>query len=196
MDQFVKEKLREDEEVLWEGRPQNVQLLEKAYKNNLFTRWAMSILAVIVAGAYAVYGIGKEFETSSIVLVCSLIVIGALGSAIAPFFMKGNLEKNYYYFITSQRFIAYKAGLNPRIDWREIDDVKEATIEMIDANTGNIFIGPKNKAAYKNLRIDICPNYNEEYKNQTLPFCSVGHPMDAYDAFPKSIKVERIKAAK
>ena len=194
MDEYIKKQLRENEVILWEGRPHKVQIFEKAYMGHLINKWIISVILCALAGAYVLYASGLEYEMKGTVLVTSILLICAIGIAISPILMKGSLEKYYRYYITNERFIAYKASINPHIDWREIGDVKAASIEMIDATHGNIFIGPKNKGAIKGLRMDVRATYSEEYKNRTLPFCSVEHAMDAYDFFPSSIKVEKIKA--
>jgi hypothetical protein len=72
--------------------------------------------------------------------------------------------------------------------------VKEATIQMIDADHGNIYGGPKDNKATKALRMDIRASYSPEYKDSTLPFCSVKGAMEAAEYFPDKIKVQKIKA--
>jgi len=192
MDEFMKGQLRPDEEILWTGSPHNVQLFEKTCKPGLLMRWAICLVFVAMAAAYTVYATGMGFEATNILIVCSVVLLCTGAAAVTPVMVTKSLGKSYTYYITNKRFIAYKEGVSPRIDWREIADVAEIAIEMIDKTHGNIYLGGKTKAAVSGLRTDIRSNYSADYKNTTLVFCSIDNAADVYDFFPSGIKVGRI----
>ena len=63
MNQILKERLRENEQVVWQGKPEDIKLFEKPFPGRIFTMWAVSVLLLVFTGWYSFsYGPAKELE--------------------------------------------------------------------------------------------------------------------------------------
>lgn len=99
MDQKLKKYLKEGETVRWQGKPEQFQLLEGAYRIRILVQWILSVL--ICGGTMAVY---LAMDTEKNTGVIALLALVALVLIASPLVERRNLQGQHYW-ITNQRVI-------------------------------------------------------------------------------------------
>ena len=99
MDKELREYLREDEQVRWQGRPEPFPLLEGSIKNRILRTWIVT--GVVVCGLLVWYF--NFYEDKSAGFLGLMLIIAAL-IVISPVMERRNLLGQSYW-ITNQRVI-------------------------------------------------------------------------------------------
>ena len=99
METLLNAYLREGEQVRWQGRPQEIPLLDNGSKMPILRKW---VLTVIIAGALLISYLSAQSQPGAgfitLVLLCAAVLM------LTPIFERRGLMKNRY-FITNQRLI-------------------------------------------------------------------------------------------
>lgn len=193
MDETLKGALREGEKVLWEGRPEKVNLFEKSGASGLIFRWALCGIFVVLALFYWLYYAPSISVAESQARTVSLIVILIAGYiALLPILSLNILRNKIFYAITNERFIAYKAK-SSIVQYREFSDMTEATVVSLPTGMSNLFIGPLTPQIQKRVHDDLI-EYKDEHKMDPLVFASIKNADAALAVMPAHVAVTGGKA--
>lgn len=106
MEETLKKELREDEKLLWWGRPEEFTFLDRTYKSTFIRKLVISfgiVAALIVAYAVAA---GADFKLGIAVVLLALGCIGP-GNMLTD---ASKLRKNVTYAVTDRRLIQVLDG--------------------------------------------------------------------------------------
>ena len=190
MNQVLKERLRENEQVVWQGKPEDIKLFEKPFPGRIFTMWAVSVLLLVFTGWYSFsYGPAKELEPTLLRNVGIFCTVLAAYIAVSPFLAIRKMHNKVAYCITTERFIAYTPNSkSPRFQFREFDDFTEVTVEKLSTGKYNMYIGPISKGLRGRSRDGVI-NYNDTMKMDPLVFTSISDPQGACACLPDHITI-------
>lgn len=184
--------LRNDETILWEGRPSDISLLEAPYTFKVMICWVVSGLLIVFGCWYlSISSVGASSpQIDHWIIGCIAIVVGIYLLCI-PFVSINRLKNKTHYYITNQRFVAYcDNGSTMTCTYRELTNMTEITIETIGKNRYNIYIGTMDKKLRSHTR-DPISNYMEEQKMLPLSFHSVSNAYNCTDVLPDYISIHR-----
>ena len=99
MEETLKECLRENETVRWQGVQADFSLLDEANRRTILLKWLAT--ALLTAGVLAVYLPGKETPSSGFIGLVALVAVMVVG---APLVERWSLRQQQYW-ITDQRAI-------------------------------------------------------------------------------------------
>lgn len=99
METTLREWLREDETVRWQGAPADFSLLDEPNRRTILVRWLVT--AVLTAAVLTVYIFSKDTPSSGFIGLVTLVAVIIMG---APLVERWSLRQQQYW-ITNQRAI-------------------------------------------------------------------------------------------
>ena len=99
MELTLKDCLRENEEVRWQGAPAEFSLLDRVSRRPILLKWLLT--AVLTAGVLAAYLSGKETPSSGFIGLVALAAAILMGSPLVELWSL----RQQRYWITNQRAI-------------------------------------------------------------------------------------------
>lgn len=107
MEHTLQKILRDEEKVLWFGRPARSRLLCAPDKIRQCIAWGVAVvMAALTFGLFIPYAIRMEQELGLILIALGPLVFLPLAVAIRPYLDKKLLERDTIYAVTDQRVIA------------------------------------------------------------------------------------------
>ena len=185
---YISAELKEEEEVLWAGRPEGVKLLEMPFGTAIIVRWAIClvILAVFLWYRFIFFPTSAaQSVNANVVLVVGVVI--ALFVALMPIMDIRKLNKKCYYYITNLRAISLTTGSSGKLKDKLYSDVSEISYDLIvdeSAERGIVFVGKKLKNSFKKARTSALTPPTDEDKARPLVFYSVPTPGELMDIFP------------
>ena len=132
MDKELREYLRENEQVCWQGRPEPFPLLEGSIKNQILRVWIVT--AVVVCGILVWY-FGYA-EKSAGVLGLMLIIAALI--VVSPIIERRNLQGQTYW-ITNQRVIMRTRDKS--FYYMNLNGIDEIRVVRDKSNNGCLVLG-------------------------------------------------------
>jgi len=104
MEELLKEELKENEKLLWTGKPEAFETMDKVYKPALIKKVIMmTVLVAALAVAYVVLANAKGVDLQAWLLI--LLAACVVGSAVTPFLDAKKLRARTLYAVTDIRII-------------------------------------------------------------------------------------------
>lgn len=136
MEQKLQTTLKDNEKVLWFGRPTKSKLFQSPDRISQYVAWGVMILMTILAfGVFLPYALSVGKSTGIILIGLVPMLFVPLAVAIRPYLDKKILEQNTIYAITDQRIIAV---VKDNVMTMSRAQPLNNTIESRDGNSGNI----------------------------------------------------------
>lgn len=132
MDKKLKEYLRENEQVCWQGHPESFPILEGSLKNKILRTWIVT--AVVLCGILVWYFGYAEKNTG----VLGLVIIIAALIMVSPFMEKRNLQGQNYW-ITNQRVILRTRDNS--FYYMNLDEIDEIQVVRNKTDNGCLALG-------------------------------------------------------
>lgn len=107
MEEILKPILEEDEKLLWSGRPESFETLDKTHKSNFIKRCVITaaVTAVLLALYFIAIGrTGAEVKAGLVVIV----LLMAAYSVVSPLLHASQLRKKVQYAVTDKRLVIIK----------------------------------------------------------------------------------------
>jgi len=100
----VQDELKEDENVLWAGRPEPFPLKNAENKKSLTTRWLVcGLLFVVLTAVYAVYSMGLPAGFKPAVVIVIAFVFGYI--MLMPVMDHKKVQKKCQFIVTDKRVL-------------------------------------------------------------------------------------------
>ena len=98
------EELKDDETVLWAGRPEPFKLVNAANKKSLTGRWILfGALLVVLAVVYTVLTVGSPAGFKPAVIIVLVLIFGYL--MLMPVLDHNKVQKKCQYIVTDKRVL-------------------------------------------------------------------------------------------
>lgn len=149
MNKNLKEYLREDETVLWQGEPAAFPLMENGSKFRILRTWLITI--VLIGGILAAYMTQNPSWSMEFVIGLSIMGLAIIAS---PLLEQASIKKQKY-FITDQRAIL---ATNAKTFFSmELSDIDEYKVVSDIANQECLVLGSKLfEEMHKQMRWRTC----------------------------------------
>lgn len=99
------EELKDDETVLWTGRPEPFKLVNETNKKSLTLRWIIcGALFVLLTVLYTVFTVGSPAGFKPAVVIVLVIIFGYL--MLAPVLDHNKAQKKCQYIVTDKRVLS------------------------------------------------------------------------------------------
>lgn len=110
MEEMLKEALRSDEKLLWSGRPERFETLDKTHKSSFYRKivWSVAICAAVLA-LYIIMALKNGADIKPVVIIV-VVACGVLGP-MSFFSDASKLRKNVLYAVTDKRLILVREGV-------------------------------------------------------------------------------------
>ena len=110
MEEMLKEALRSDEKLLWSGRPERFETLDKTHKSSFYRKivWSVAICAAVLA-LYIIMALKNGADIKPVVIIV-VVACGVLGP-MSFFSDASKLRKNVLYAVTDKRLILVREAV-------------------------------------------------------------------------------------
>lgn len=112
----LKDYLRKDEKIRWQGEPAQFPLMESGSKGNILRTWLLTI--VIIGGVLLAYT--SKNPKWSMGFVVAMIVIG-VALLCSPFLEKSKISKQKYYITNQRAIVAMNESEFYSLELRDLD---------------------------------------------------------------------------
>ena len=168
--------LMDNEEVVWEGKAQKFPLLDAANKISLLLTWTICAVGLILLVAvYMPYTSSRSIEGANIIITCVVVVslVGICG--LRPVVDKKTLESKVTYVLTNYRALVIHGDT---VNSMFIDKKTKCRLEILDKNSGIIFIGSACKTNTRKSRVNTLVGIKSKSGGQIdgLVFYNVADP--------------------
>ena len=102
MENSLRNLLAEDEKLLWTGRPEPFEVLDKTNKTSILTGLVIKVLVIV--GCLLLYYTTREGGDSKPIVPIMLLAIGAF-AVLNPFLIARRLQKKTIYGLTDRRVL-------------------------------------------------------------------------------------------
>ena len=127
------------EKLIWQGKAEPFQMLDKPYRNIYPLIWVVS--AVIVVAFIAFY-IPYYFRSGStfgqFVMAAVLFLVPTLFIALDPFITKRSIEKNLFYILTDKRALCINKN---KVKAMVLEGNTEVRVDKLSNGSGVLYIG-------------------------------------------------------
>lgn len=136
MEQILQKTLRDNEKVLWFGRPTKTKLLQSPDRVSQYVAWIVTAALTLFAfGVFLPFAIADN-KSIGIILIGLVPMIGIpLAVAVRPYLDKKLLEQNTIYAVTDQRIIAV---VKSNVMTISRDQKVTCAVECRDGGAGNV----------------------------------------------------------
>ena len=186
LEALIRDKLNDNETVLWSGKPFGVKLLEAPFGSPIIVRWIICLVIAVVALWYGlIYVPGNDSVSTNGTAIMLVILVIVIFFAIRPLMDISRLNGKCFYFITDRRALVLVKGNSETVKERSLADLSEITMDTISEGRGNIYIGTKAKNSEKRARFSVLvPPQIDENEEKPLVFYSVANPDEVIGCFP------------
>lgn len=145
MEQKMKERLREDEQLLWIGKPGSRKIMDSPDKTKVIIAWSVLALFLVVSFGYLVPFLVKGGDSLGKILVMLVFVnVTPMLIATRPLLDKRRLDKETIYAVTDKRILALVGS-----DLFELPRTEGLACKVVD---GNLCFGTAGDIAPKKAR--------------------------------------------
>ena len=131
--------LLKDEKVLWEGKAEPFELLDKPYRNIFPVIWGVSVVIIAAfAGLYIPFFFRSGSTPGQFCMAFLCFVAPPLFVSLEPIFTKKTIEKNLSYVLTDKRALVINGK---KVKAMVLEDNKEARIEKLSNGKDVLYIG-------------------------------------------------------
>ena len=136
MEQILQKTLRNNEKVLWFGRPTKTKLLRSPDRVSQYVAWIITaVMTLFSFGVFLPFAIADN-KSIGIILIGLVPMIGIpLAVAVRPYLDKKLLEQKTIYAITDQRIIAV---VKSNVMTMPRDQKVTCAVECRDGGAGNV----------------------------------------------------------
>jgi len=184
----LKNQLLDDEQILWTGKPEKINLTEGPYKSSFIGRIIIcSIVAFILPLLYC-SSVGEKGSISIPVLIALIIV--PLIAIIIPVLEKNKLETKCNCVITNKRAMSFcdDPAYSSILKTLDLKNTESVDVKILSTGKGIIFIGQKETNPKRTRLSAINGIQDSQGLTSGLVFYSINDPYKVCENFPKNVR--------
>lgn len=119
MEEILKSALKENEQLLWSGRPESFDTLDATHKHSFIVKSITAAIVAVIAEVLYLW-LAKKNGANIMPLVMVLIALAAAFSPICVWLDASRLRKSVLYGVTDKRLILVRDGVKG-VEFEKID---------------------------------------------------------------------------
>lgn len=139
METNVQKYLLDGEKVIWQGKAEPFQLLDKPYRNIYPMIWSVSaVIGIAFIGFYIPYFFRSGSTFGQFLMAALLFVVPAFFISVDPFITKRAIENNIVYVLTDKRALCINKN---KVKAMVLEQNSEIRVDKISNGCDVLYIG-------------------------------------------------------